>query len=123
MSASKGEKDLLESVSRTYWKRFRLGLKGERDETRLTRDKPESGMQIFEGQCASKVLQAVISVEVGGGDLCSSKEKRVIDALETMEVPENSHVGIGASPQKKVVGSIAKQKCIYTNPHSVCNKQ
>ncbi|GAB0187131.1 hypothetical protein GRJ2_001178400 [Grus japonensis] len=40
-----------------------------------------------------------------------------------MEAPENGHVGIRASPPKKVVGSIAQLKCIYTNAHSMSNKQ
>ena len=36
--------------------------------------------------------------------------------LETMEVPENGH-------PKKVAGSIAQMKCIYTNACSMGNKQ
>lgn len=41
--------------------------------------------------------------------------------LETIEVPENDHVGSRASPQKEV-GSIALMKCIYTNASSMANK-
>ncbi|GAB0175367.1 hypothetical protein GRJ2_000001900 [Grus japonensis] len=78
---------------------------------------------MFEGQCASEVLQSAISVEVGDGDPCSSKDARVIDVLETTEVPENGHIGIRASPPKKVAGSIAQLKCIYTNGCSLGNKQ
>ncbi|GAB0209318.1 hypothetical protein GRJ2_003397500 [Grus japonensis] len=40
-----------------------------------------------------------------------------------MEAPENSHIGIRASPPQKVVGSIAQLKCIYTNARSMGNKQ
>ncbi|KAK4828051.1 hypothetical protein QYF61_023089 [Mycteria americana] len=80
-------------------------------------------MPMFEGQCASKVLWSAVSVEVGDGDPCSSKDKRVMDVLETTEAPENGHVGIRASPPKKVAGSIAQLKCIYTNAHSMGNKQ
>ena len=40
---------------------------------------------MFEGQCASEVLQSAISVEVGDGDPCGSKDARVIDVLETTE--------------------------------------
>ena len=79
-------------------------------------------MPMFEGWCASKVLQSAISVEVGDGDPCS-KDGRVMDALEITEAPENGHVGIRASPPKKVAGSIAQLKCIYTNARSMGNKQ
>ena len=34
-----------------------------------------------------------------------------------------TYIGIKASPTKKVVGSIAQLKCIYTNAHSMGNKQ
>ena len=78
---------------------------------------------MFEGWCASEVLRFAISVEVGDGDPCGSKDARVIDVLETTEAPENSHIGIRASPPKKVAGSIAQLKCIYTNAHSMGNKQ
>ncbi|GAB0203241.1 mitochondrial enolase superfamily member 1 [Grus japonensis] len=40
-----------------------------------------------------------------------------------MEAPENGQVGIRASPLKKVAGSVAQLKCIYTNAHSMGNKQ
>ena len=62
-------------------------------------------------------------MEVGDGDPCSSKDARVIDVLETTKTPENGQVGIRASPLKKVAGSIAQLKCIYTNAHSMGNKQ
>ena len=62
-------------------------------------------------------------MEVGDGDPCSSKDSRVIGVLETMEVPENDHIGIGASPLKMVTGSIAQLKCIYANAFSMGNKQ
>ena len=78
---------------------------------------------MFEGQCASEVLQSAVSVEAGDGDPCGSKDARVIDVLDTAEVPENGQVGIRASPPKKVAGSIAPLKCIYTNARSMGNKQ
>ena len=98
-------------------------MKGERDKTRLARDKPEGGMPMFEGQRASEVLWSSVSVGVGDGDPCSNKDARVVNVLETTEVPENGHVGIRASPPQKVAGSIAQLKCIYTNGHSMDKKQ
>ena len=59
---------------------------------------------MFEGWCASEVLCSAILVEAGDGEPCDSKDARVIDVLETVEVPENGHIGIGASPPKKVAG-------------------
>jgi len=78
---------------------------------------------MFEGPCASEVLRSAITVEVRDGDPHSSKDTRVIDVLETTEVPENSHIGIRASPPIKVAGSIAQLKCIYTNACSMGNEQ
>lgn len=75
-------------------------------------------MSMFEGSCASKV-----SVEVEDGDTCSSKDIRVVDVLETIEEPENGHVGLRVSPPKKTVGSIAQLTLIYTNAYSMINKQ
>ena len=72
-------------------------MKGERDKTRLARDKPGGGMPMFKGCCASEVLQSAISVEVGDGDPHSGKESRGFDVLETMGVTENSHIGTWAS--------------------------
>jgi len=46
----------------------------------------------FQGWYASEVLQSAISVEAGDGNPCSSKETRVIEVLETAEVPENSRI-------------------------------
>ncbi|PKU43819.1 nipped-b-like protein [Limosa lapponica baueri] len=40
-----------------------------------------------------------------------------------METPGNSHMGIRVSLPNKVAGSIAQLKCIYTNVHSMRNKQ
>ena len=98
-------------------------MKGERDKTRLIRYKAGGSTPIFEGWCAIEVLWSAISVEVGDGEPHGSKDSRVIDVLETMEVPENSHIGTRASPPKKVVGSIAQLKCIYTNARSTDSKQ
>jgi len=62
-------------------------------------------------------------MEVGDGHPCNGKDASVIYVLETMEKPQNGHVGIRASPPKKVSGSIAQVKCIYTNARSMGNKQ
>lgn len=40
-----------------------------------------------------------------------------------MESSENGHIGIRASPSKKVVVSIDQLKCTYTNTCSMDNKQ
>ena len=80
-------------------------------------------MPISEGQCASEVLWCALSVEAEDGDPCSSKDTRVIDVLISMEVLENGHVGIRASPPKKVVGSIAQLKQTYSNACSMCKNQ
>ena len=101
---------------------------------------------MFEGWCASKVLQSAprhaeytgahlkcpctnvhstlaISVDVGDGDPCGSKDARVVDALATTEAPENSCIGMRASPPKKMAGSVAQLKCFYTNARGMGNKQ
>lgn len=75
-------------------------------------------MSMFEGSWSSKV-----SVEVEDGDPCSSKDIRVVDVLETIEEPENGHVGLMVSLPKKMVGSIAQLMLIYTNARSMINKQ
>ena len=98
-------------------------MKGEREKTRLARDKPRGGAPMFEGQCAGEVLRSAVSVEAGDGEPCDSKDARVMDVLETAEAPENGHVGITASSPRKVAGSIAQMKCIYTNARSMGNKQ
>ena len=65
-------------------------------------------MPKFEGQCANKVIWSTISVEVGDGDPCGNKDTGVIDMIETTQVPENGHIGIRASPPRKVEGSITQ---------------
>jgi len=54
-----------------------------------------------EGWYAPKVPRSAISVEVGDGEPCSSKGARVIEVLETAEVPENGHIGTEASPPER----------------------
>lgn len=75
------------------------------------------------GRCAGEVQCSAVSEEVGDGDPCSSKGTRIIDVLETVEVPENGHVGIRASSPKKVVGTIAQLKCICTSAHGMHDRQ
>jgi len=98
-------------------------LKGKRDKIRTAEDKPGGSTPVFEGWCASEVLWSAVSLEVGDGDPCSSKDTRVIDVLETKGAPENGHTGIGASLPKIVVGSIVQLKCICNNACSMGNKQ
>lgn len=50
-------------------------------------------MSVLEGQCTSDVLQSAVSVEVGDGDTCNSKDTGVMDVLEITEVPENGCMG------------------------------
>ncbi|KAK4823326.1 hypothetical protein QYF61_000928 [Mycteria americana] len=100
-----------------------LSTHTNRDKTGLARDNPAGSTPMFAGWCASKVLQTAVSVELGDGEPRGSKDTGVIDVLETMEAPENGDVGIRASPPKKVVGSVAQLKCIYTNARSMGNNQ
>ena len=64
-----------------------------------------------------------MSGEVVDGEPYNSKDTRVIDVLETTDVPEMGHRGIRVSLPKKVAGSIAQLKCIYINAHGMANKQ
>lgn len=103
-----------------------LSAKGKRDKTRLSREWDVgygSGMPVFEGWFASKVLRPAVSEEIRDGDPCGSKNIRVIDVLETMQEPGNGHVEITASLPKKVMGSVAQLKYIYMNAHSMSDKQ
>lgn len=93
----------------------------EEDKTRLDRDKLGGTTQIFEGCCVKEVLQCAITVGAGDGDPCGSKDRRVIDVLETTEVTKNGHVGIRASSLQKAFGSVAQLKHFYT--HGMGNKQ
>ena len=43
-------------------------------------------------------------MEVGDRDPHGSKDTRVVDVLENIEAPEKGHIGIRASPLKKVAG-------------------
>lgn len=72
-------------------------MKAEENKTRLDRDKLGGTTPIFEECCSRQVLQSAISVETGDEDPHGSKDRRVIDVLETTEVPKNGHVGIRAS--------------------------
>jgi len=72
---------------------------------------------------SSKECSLVFSGGVEDGYSCGRKDTRAVDALETMETPENSHTGLRASPPKKVAKSVEQLKCIYTNIHSTGNKQ
>lgn len=51
------------------------------------------------------------------------KDTRIIHVLEITEAPENGHIGLKASSHKKVAGSIAQLRCIYTNAYSMGNKE
>lgn len=71
---SKGEQELWTAVNRTHWKSLELGLKVERDKTRVIRDKPGRTMPMFEGQCATKVLQSAVLVKAADGGSYDSKD-------------------------------------------------
>lgn len=49
--------------------------KGERDKTRLSRNKPGSDTPVFERWRASEVLWSALSVEVGDGDPQQQRHK------------------------------------------------
>lgn len=83
---------------------FKLDLKVKRAKTQLTRDKPGASTLRSEGW-ADTVLWAAISVKAGNGELCGSKDTRVIDVLEAKEAHENSDLGIKASPPQEGVGT------------------
>ena len=53
---------------------------------------------MFEEWYVSKVLWSAVSVGVGDG---GSKDTKVIDVLETTEVPLNGHIGIRVSLPKR----------------------
>lgn len=72
-------------------------MKAEEEKTRIDRDKLGGATPMFEGCCSRQVLQSAIPVEAGDEDPHGSKDRRVIDVLETTEVPKNGHVGIRAS--------------------------
>lgn len=120
---SKGENNLCTGVSRGYEKSFQLNLQGEGDKSRLTNHNPGDNTPAFEGQCACKVLWSAISVEAENGDPSSSKDLRLIDVLEIVEVPENFLVEIKDASPQKVARSIAQFQCIYSNVHNMGNTQ
>ncbi|PKU34425.1 toll-interacting protein [Limosa lapponica baueri] len=61
------------------------GLKRDGDETGFSKVEPGSSMSVLAGKSASKVLQSVVSVEVGDADPCGSKDMRSSDRLVTTE--------------------------------------
>lgn len=48
---------------------------------------------MFEGQCASEVLQSAVSEGAEDGDPHGSKDTGIMDGLETMEAPETRNYG------------------------------
>ncbi|TRZ08903.1 hypothetical protein HGM15179_018207, partial [Zosterops borbonicus] len=64
-----------------------------------------------------------LRVEIGDRDPDGSKDIRVTCCVRNAEAPVNGHAGIRASPHKKVAGSKAQLKSIYTNARSMGNKQ
>lgn len=48
------------------------------------------GTACFECLCATEVPQPAVSVKWGDGDPCGSKDTRVIDVPENVEIPEKS---------------------------------
>lgn len=57
----------------------------------IEEEKNNGSMPVFEGWGTTEALHYAISVEVGNGELCSNKDIRLIDALETTKVPENNY--------------------------------
>lgn len=94
-------------------------MKGEKDKTRLTRDKPGVSTPVFEGQCASKVLQS------GGKGWrhIHCKDTRVIGVLRTREVLGNGHVGVRVSPSKNALEGVGQLKGICNSAHIMGSKQ
>lgn len=77
-----------------------------------------------EDSVVAKSFSLAVSVErEENGDPHNSKDARVIRLLETMGPPENGDIGTRASKLKKLLGSIAQQKCSYTSAHSMDNKK
>ncbi|KAJ7395572.1 hephaestin-like protein 1 [Pitangus sulphuratus] len=94
-----------------------------KDKTRVPGDKNEDSTPVFEGWCTREVFPCAVLVESGDGDQCSSKNTRLIEGMETVKVPENSHAGTEASSPQKMVGSIAWLKCTFTNERGMYNEQ
>lgn len=88
-------------VSRAHGESCKLDLKGERNKTRLTKDKLGSITPVVEKQCPRKVLWCAVSMVIGAGDPHGSKDKRIIDVLGTTDASENGNLGIRASPSPK----------------------
>lgn len=113
------EKNLCTGVSSSCWNIFKLDLQREGDKSRLTSHKPWGNTPVLEGPCACKDLWSAILVEVGNGELCSSKDTRVIGVLEIVEEPENFLVVIKDASPQKVARSIAQLQCIYSHACSM----
>ncbi|PKU43871.1 nipped-b-like protein [Limosa lapponica baueri] len=79
-------------------------------------------MPVLLGKRTRKVLQPVVSVEVGDGDPCGRENMRGNDRLATTEGSKHGQVGIRARPAKKVAGQLAQLKCIYMNACRMGNK-
>lgn len=84
----RGGKDFCAGFSRALWNSFKLDLKGERNKSRVTRDKPESCAPVFVRQYASNVLHSSLSVG------CHKKVKTETDTdeIDIMEVPEKGNI-------------------------------
>lgn len=83
-----------------------------------SREWPEGGMPMSEDSVVAKSCSLAVSVErERDGDPCNSQDARVIDLLETMEPPEDSDIGIGASKSKK------PNRRVATSAHSTGNSR
>lgn len=97
-------------------------MKGEKDKTKLTRDKPGVSTPVFEGQCAGKVLQSDVSGGKGWRHTYC-KDTRVIGGSRTREVPENGHVEVRVSLSKKIPEGTAQLKGIHNSAHGMGKKE
>ena len=98
-------------------------MKGEGDKTGTPRYKPQGRILEFLGCCASDDPHPAISVEARDGDMQHNKDARDIDGSVTMVTPVKGQAGFRTSKCKKVLGTSAHLKCMYTNAHSMGNKQ
>ena len=98
-------------------------MKGEGDKTGTPRHKPQGRLPEFVGCCASDDPHPAIPVEARDGDMQHNKDARDIDGSVTVVTPVKAQAGIRISKCKQVLGTSAHLKCIYTNAHSMGNKQ
>ena len=98
-------------------------MKGEGDKTGTPRNKPQGRLPELVGCCGSDDPHPAISVEVRDVDMQHTKDARDTDGSVTVLTPVKGQAGLRTSKCKKVLGTSIHLKCIYTNAHSMGNKQ